>query len=76
MSSKRQAVVFEPNFTGFGNRPAATPAHQDDAEIGNIGSIGGDEFLLPMICLRRKNFAVFWVGRMPGSMVFVGHDPL
>jgi|TARA_B100001964_G_scaffold233046_1_gene289738 hypothetical protein len=50
MSSQRQAVVFGPSFTGFGNLPSATPAHQEDAEIGIIGSNGGDEFLLPTIC--------------------------
>ena len=73
ISSQDQAVVFGPSFIGFGKRPSATPAHHDDAEIGIIGSRGGDDFRSPMICLRRKYLEVFWVVFMRCSMLGIGH---
>jgi hypothetical protein len=39
MSSTFQAVVRGPSFTGFGNRPALTPAHQVERPTG-IGPLG------------------------------------
>ena len=39
MSSARHAVVAGPSFTGLGNFPLATPAHQVDLLTGIIGGV-------------------------------------
>jgi hypothetical protein len=39
MSSTRQTVIRGPSFTGWGNRPDFTPAHQVDLLTG-IGPLG------------------------------------
>ncbi|POZ52990.1 hypothetical protein AADEFJLK_01606 [Methylovulum psychrotolerans] len=54
MLSTLQAVVRAPNLTGAGYIPFFTPAHQDEAETGIIGGMGGLDFLSPTICLSRK----------------------
>jgi hypothetical protein len=54
MSSIRHAVIRGPNFTGFGKRPDFTPFHHVVLQIGINGRIFGWDFLLPIICERRK----------------------
>lgn len=49
MSSTRHAVVRAPSFTGFGKRPALTPAHQVDLPTGIKGGMGGATERSPMI---------------------------
>ena len=41
ISSTLHAVILAPNFTGFGNLPALTPAHQVDLLTGMIFRIAG-----------------------------------
>src|SRR5574343_1451108 len=56
MSSTLQKVARPlPSFTGFGNRPALTPAHQQVLLTGIIGGIGGFALGSPMICAKRRN---------------------
>lgn len=54
ISSTRQAVTREPNFTGFGKRPDLTPAHQQDFLTGMIGGMGGLARGSPIICGKRR----------------------
>ncbi len=50
MSSALHAVVRSPSFTGLGNLPDLTPAHQVERLTGIIGGL----LSLPKICGRRK----------------------
>jgi hypothetical protein len=54
ISSTRHAVTRGPSFTGLGNRPDLTPAHQQDFFMGIIAGVGGCALGLPMICDKRK----------------------
>jgi len=54
ISSTFQTVVRGPSFTGLGNFPDFTPAHQDDFLTGIIGGVGGTALGLPIICDKRK----------------------
>src|SRR5258707_7006825 len=54
MSRTRHAVEFGPSFTGLGNRPSRTPAHQVDLLTGMMGFVGGSAFGSPMMSRSRK----------------------
>jgi len=55
MSLTLQTVTRSDSFIGFGKRPALTPAHQADLEMGMMGGMGGIAFGLPTIWATRRN---------------------